>query len=57
MSSITYNDCKDCPHIHKKYLSEEKLAFNASCGLCIVKNDDSVERVRWGVKDDEFADV
>ena len=40
MSSITYNDCKDCPHIHKKYLSEEKLAFNASCGLCIVKNDE-----------------
>ena len=25
--------------------------------ICIVKNDGSVDRVRWGVKDDEFADV
>ena len=40
MNLITYSDCKDCPHMHKKYLSEEKLAFNASCGLCIVKNDE-----------------
>lgn len=37
MSSITYSDCKDCPHMHKQYLSDEKLAFNASCGLCIIK--------------------
>lgn len=40
MSSITYSDCKDCPHMHKKYLSDEKLAFNASCGLCVIKNND-----------------
>ena len=40
MNLITYSDCKDCPHMHKKYLSEEKLAFNASCGLCIIKNNE-----------------